>query len=438
MDQRHVDDLVKALSSDPVKTRLEALKELYVLVQSGQLPPPAAARDVNNHIHTTFSFSPYTPSRALWEAYNAGLCTAGIMDHDTVAGAPEFLEAGCVLNFPVTVGMELRASLAGTPFEDRFVNSPDQPGIAYIALHGIPHNKFFMLTNWMHPRREARMTRTRVMTDKLSGLLAPHGITLDFSRDVWPLSCADEGGSLTERHILYAAAQSITDKCGRGGDALSFVADTLGVPVPDKLRGPLSDADNPYYLYDLLGILKSGLLPQIFVPASAEECPPLADVVALCRRHDIIAAYPYLGDVGHSVTGDKAAQVFEDSFLEELFDHLVSQGIPAVSYMPSRNTPAQLARVRALCERHDLLQVSGEDINQPRQSFVCTAMRDPAFSNLYDNTWALIGHEWHATAHPGMGLCSPKTVEYMPRLSDRIELLKQYAFSLYHKEDIAV
>ena len=68
-------------------------------------------------------------------------------------------------------------------------------------------------------------------------------------------------------------------------------------------------------------------------------------------------------------------------------------GVRGVTYMPTRNTPAQLARIRELAERHGFIQVSGEDINSPCQSFVIKAMENPMFSNLIDATWKLIGHE---------------------------------------------
>ena len=91
----------------------------------------------------------------------------------------------------------------------------------------------------------------------------------------------------------------------------------------------------------------------------------------------------YLGDVGDCVTGDKRAQKFEDDYLDELVRLPDAElGFRAITYMPSRNTKAQLTRVRALCEQYGLFQISGEDINSPRQSFVCEAQRDPMFANL--------------------------------------------------------
>ena len=72
---------------------------------------------------------------------------------------------------------------------------------------------------------------------------------------------------------------------------------------------------------------------------------------------------------------------------------LQKEGVHAVTYMPTRNTREQLVRLRALCEQYQMFQVSGEDINSPRQSFVIEAMRDPMFGNLIDATWKLIDHE---------------------------------------------
>ena len=80
-------------------------------------------------------------------------------------------------------------------------------------------------------------------------------------------------------------------------------------------------------------------------------------------------------------------------YLDDVIACIKSCGIRAVTYMPTRNTPEQLARLRRLCDENGLFQVSGEDINSPRQSFVIKAMENPLFSNLIDATWKLIEHE---------------------------------------------
>ena len=94
---------------------------------------------VNNHIHTIYSFSPYTPTTAVEAALKNGLKTAGIMDHDSVGGAKEFIEAGKKYNMPVTVGVECRVDMSKTRLNGKRINNPDQKSVAYVAMHGIPH-----------------------------------------------------------------------------------------------------------------------------------------------------------------------------------------------------------------------------------------------------------------------------------------------------------
>jgi len=49
--------------------------------------------EVNNHIHTIYSFSPYTPSMAALRAWEAGLEAAGSVDHDSAEAAEEMIAA---------------------------------------------------------------------------------------------------------------------------------------------------------------------------------------------------------------------------------------------------------------------------------------------------------------------------------------------------------
>jgi hypothetical protein len=182
--------------------------------------------------------------------------------------------------------------------------------------------------------------------------------------------------------------------------------------------------------YTLLGVLKSHLVERIYIDAT-DECPDVAEFLRFTAEIGAISAYAYLGDVGDSVTGDKKSQTFEDSYLDELVDWLAKAGFNALTYMPTRNTKAQLRRVIALCERHDLFQISGEDINSPHQSFQCAALRDPAFRHLVDSTWALIGHELAASEELSGGMFSAATLEAKPLLADRVAFFSRYAKEKY-------
>ncbi|MBR4748351.1 MAG: PHP domain-containing protein [Abditibacteriota bacterium] len=379
--------------------------------------PPASPVYVNNHIHTVYSFSPYTPAKAVLLSKQAGLSTCGIMDHDSVAGTRQFIEAGRIVGIRTTIGFEVRASFAGTPLEGKRINNPDQPTMAYMALHGIPHTQIDACDRYLAPYRKLRLERDRLMTARLSEVA--EGAELDFDRDVLPISRYEEGGTVTERHLLFAFAGKIMAAHPLGRDLTDYVEQGLGIALSPTQRQRLGDPVNPHGQYDLLGVFKSSLMDRFFIPAG-EECPPVRELIDFARSIGAISAYAYLGDVGESVTGDKKAQTFEDSYLELLFDTLSDLGFDAVTYMPSRNTPEQLRRVKALCDLRGLMQISGEDINSSRQSFVCKALENPEFANLITATWALIGHEEAATRDLSLAITAPGTRERLPDLEDRI------------------
>lgn len=421
-----MEQLILQLNDCDAHKRLEALRELKSLIDRGDLPKPVTGNDVNNHIHTTYSFSPYSPAKAVWMAYHAGLKTAGIMDHDSLSGAREFIEAGKIIGIMTTIGVECRVSMKNTPLNGRRINNPDQKSVAYMAIHGIPHQNIDRVVEFFKPYVAARNRRNRAMVDNINKLTESAGIHTDFDRDVVPLSNFAEGGSITERHLLFAVSKNIVNTLGKGSRVVDFLKNELKMNVSSKNEGFLSDPDNSVYEYDLLGALKSDMVEKFYIDAT-DECPDVTEVIALAKEIGGISAYAYLGDVGNSVTGDKKAQKFEDDYIEELFDVLDTLGYNAVTYMPSRNTYEQLTRVRGLCNAHGLFQISGEDINSPRQKFICEAQRNPEFSNLYDATMALIGHEIAATEDINKAMFSDRTKAAYPDLEERIRRYKELA-----------
>ncbi len=381
-------DILRFLNAPTAEERLE---NLQTLIDAETEKPPVSDVFVNNHIHTTYSFSPYSPTAAVWFARAATLPAAGIIDHDSIAGAREFIRAGEIAGVATTVGIECRVHMTGTPVEDRFINNTDQKGIAYMVLHGVPHGEIERVQAYFAPYRAKRNDRTRKMVENINALLQDAGICLDFDRDVLPLSQYAQGGTVTERHLIYALCRQIVERVGRAGTA-AFLENTLALSLSDKQRACLADTDNPFFDYDLLGVLKSAFVSRIYVDATG-ECMHARELKALAEETKALLCYAYLGDVTDSVTGDKRSGKFEDDYLDELFETLKTIGVNAVTYMPSRNTLGQLLRVQKLCKAYGFLQISGEDVNSPRQSFVCSQLQRTEFRHLTKATWDLIERE---------------------------------------------
>ncbi len=401
----------------PASERLSALREIAALIKEGKITREGDGSWVNNHIHTSYSFSPYTPTSAVFYAWKAGLGTAGIMDHDSVGGIYEFIEAGAIMDMPVTCGFECRVNVEGTALEGRRINNPDQKSCAYLAMHGIPHQSVPEAARVLERIREKRNNRNRKMCERITELVSPYGIELDFDRDVYPISMAHEGGSITERHILFALTKKITARYPDRAEACDFI-EKMTAPL-GKTREKLMEAPDNFYEYDILGVLKGHMVEKFYIPAT-DELMHISEFTALAKRLGAISAYAYLGDVGESPTGDKKAQKFEDEYLDDLFDTLKEQSFSAVTYMPSRNTAEQLAEIMRRCDAGDLFQISGEDINSPRQSFICKALADPKYNHLNVATYALIGHENAATEDLTKSMFSAETKAEVPSLPERV------------------
>ncbi|HTP60355.1 MAG TPA: PHP domain-containing protein, partial [Spirochaetia bacterium] len=99
-------------------------------------------------------------------------------------------------------------------------------------------------------------------------------------------------------------------------------------------------------------------------------------------------------------------------------------GFRAITYMPPRNTLPQLQRVQKLCSQHGFMEISGVDINSPRQSFNCPELTRPEFSHLLDATWALITHERLVEEDERQGLFHPENPLAGLPLAERI---REYA-----------
>lgn len=413
-------NMIGELNSPDYSKRVSALGGMGRFINEGAAIRKAT-REVNNHVHTTYSFSPYEPAMAAYKAWEAGLQIVGSIDHDSISAAEEMLLAGSKLGIATTVGFEVRCSFKNTPLNDKKINNPDSRGIVYMCVHGVPLGKIAACREFLKPVNAVRNIRNRAEVAALNTLISGYGIpSLDFDRDVKSLSKSEEDGSITERHILAALAERVIEVRGKGLPIVDFLEKDLKMSLSEKVRGIFLDKENPHYVYDLLGTLKGSFLPEFFIQPEPEETIPAKEVVAFARSIGAIPAYAYLGDITESPTGDKKAEKFEDSYLDELFSVLHEIGYTAVTYMPPRNTKEQLLRVQELAGKYGLMEISGVDINSSRQIFNCPEMLEPEFVHLLDSAWALVAHEKLASVDPDLGIFQPENPLAEKTITERI------------------
>ncbi|AEJ20113.1 PHP domain-containing protein [Gracilinema caldarium] len=428
--------------------RLQALRHYIqkVFLEQGEQWVPQTNGEVNNHIHTIYSFSPYTPAMAALKAWESGLEAAGSVDHDSLGAAEEMLTACEILGIGGCVGFEVRVNFKygpdgnPGPFAERKINNPDSQGLVYMTVQGIPRQAYGKVRNFLQPLQEVRNKRNRAMVERINTKLSHVGLkNLSFEKHILPLSQAHTGGSVTERHLMAAVARLLIEEFEAGPALVGALGSQFGIKPSPKLTMLLGDRTNPHYLFDLIGLLKTDFLPDVFIQPDDSECIPAKQVVDFARSIGGIPAYAYLGDVKDSPTGDKKAEHFEDAYLDELFQELQRLGYQAVTYMPPRNTKEQLQRVQNLCKQYNFMEISGVDINSSRQSFTCPEVLLPAFHHLVDSTWALIAHERLASINIHYGLFHPENPLAGLSLAKRIAAYAKIgqSFDRQHPEESA-
>ena len=155
---------------------MRAAAELGRRARAG-LVERVASEEVNNHVHTTYSFSPYEPAAAAWAAFKAGLGIVGSVDHDSIGAAEEMMEAGRLIGIATTVGFEVRVSFLDTPLAKRKINNPDSEGIVYICIHGVPAQHIGEVRAFLAPITEERNRRNKAQVEALMALVASMGST---------------------------------------------------------------------------------------------------------------------------------------------------------------------------------------------------------------------------------------------------------------------
>lgn len=356
-----IETLEAQLNDFDAARRRAALQGLLAAVAQGDIPPlPATGTHVNIHAHTFFSYNGYgySPTDYAWRARKAGLLVAGIVDFDVLDAVEEFLDASQRLGLRGCAGMETRVFVE--EFATREINSPGEPGIAYVVGVGFVPGAGAgnpLLTELLRIAKE----RTRAIAARVNPYLAPAEV--DFEKDVVSLT---PKGNATERHLCMAYDQKARTVLADPDARAAFWAEKLGQPV-DKIRAMLDDAPGLQALIRAKTMKAGGIG---YVQASGRDFPALSRFNAFTLDCGAIPTYAWL---------DGTTQGEKD--IEELLDVMVAQGAAGITVIPERNwnfkDPAvkqakldNLYQFAKLAQTRALPLFAGTEMNAYGQRFV--------------------------------------------------------------------
>jgi uncharacterized protein (TIRG00374 family) len=412
--------LVPRLNSQSSAERLANLTVLKQIEEDDKFfIPKLNEYDAKLFLKTEFSSMPYKPAYLAYRLHESGCQIAGIADNDTLSGAKEFSEACKILDMRCLIGVEVKTYISRNKKRNIRINNINQKDIVNLCMTCIQSQHIDKINNWLKKYRERRDERNKKMLELINKKYKYYGIALDYESDVISLSQHGQDGTVTEWHLVYALAQKLIERFGRGQILLRFLTSELMIPLTEKMRQNLLDVtDNKIYIYDLANILRSEI--KNFYIDAEEECCSILEFIKIAKDTGAVVVYPYVGDIIQYVMGEYRVEKFEDSYLEELISELKELGVHAVSYEPSRLTDEQVKRISEICEKYAMLQLSGETIYSVRQKFSSDILSDAKYAVLVNNAWALAGNVKAIESGKESGIFSPSTIEKYPQLSARI------------------
>ena len=319
-------ELEAKLNDFSAPIRAQALADLTMLVQQGDVSITPETELINLHCHTFYSYNAYgySPTALAWLAKRSGYKALGIVDFNVLDGVSEFLTACDAIGVRGSAGLETRVYIP--EFLTREINSPGEPGVCYYMGIGFtstqtPAAVAPILVNLRHRAQQGG----RQIVERLNRHLEQ--VQIDYDRDVLPFT---PSGNATERHILVAFIQAAA-RCF--SDPTPFWAEKLDLPL-GQVNAQIGDRSKFQNLVRAK-LMKSGGVG--YLEPSPETFPSLEYVNQL-----IVAcgALPCAAWLDGTSAGEQV--------IEELLDLLIGKGVAAFNIIPDRNWNVPDPEVRRL------------------------------------------------------------------------------------------
>jgi hypothetical protein len=323
--------LISCLRSEPIETRIanleadlnhfapairaQALAELVSLAQEGSIQLEPEAEVANMHCHTFYSFNAYghSPTSLAWLAKRRGFKLMGIVDFDVLDGVDEFLSACDLVGVRGSTGIETRVFIP--EFATREINSPGEPGVCYHMGIGFtssqtPERAAGILTDL----RQRAVRRNQAIVARVNAYL--HPVTIDYERDVLPLS---PGATPTERHVVVAYLQAAEQVIS---NLPQFWTDRLEVSL-DQISALSADTAKFQNLVRSRLMKRGGVG---YINPSPDLFPSVDELHELAVACEALPCAAWLDGTSAGEQG-----------IEELLELLIGKGAVALNIVPDRN-----------------------------------------------------------------------------------------------------
>lgn len=398
--------LIEKLNSKSHFIRKTSLAELKRREQSDPLiVPDKKIHDVNLNIHTNSSFSPYSPTLASYMAYKSGIKLACACDYGTLSAGDEFALSCQKLGISAISGFEVTTTREGG----------EENLTAIYSLTDSCKQEFEVL---LERFRGVCVERTKKVCEKINRKLKKYSLLVDFEKDVLSLIKGRKGACLTLKHLYMATGYKLLNKYEKGKPLADFLRVTLCLDIEEGVFNLLCDANNPFYIYDLISALRhnfnsveGGLTP-----------PPVKDYLDIAKKYGTAIAYEYNAPENWIKNQTESKKTLKD--FSKLVDKVKSEGFNTVCISAHNLNESILVEFVNLLKEKQMLAIFTEKTEYPRDHFESLA---PADTREYveNCAYALLGNEISMRINEEDGLFTQKGIEKRPDFYSRLILFAQ-------------
>ena len=356
-------------------------------------------------IHSDYSFSPYTPSLAAYMAYNNGLSAAALIDTGTLAGGREFLAAAKNFGIAATVGVGYPTPLPKAYDILCNVYSRDYSRFIFLTALGIPENGFDKMKSFLAEYRKERARCNRRILQKINTLFRGLG-ALSYEEDVLPVSSAENGGTITRSHLMFALARRLIKMVGTGEPLIDYLTKVQRISLSSREEKLLLATPSRNYEYDLSAILHKKL--------------KVDDENFTSKIHVFIGAAQAAGGLVFYPLSEREVIEGGTKFIDGMFAALVRLGVNGIAY-EAENVGEHLPYLERKAQELGFLTVDGHEIHSPRDMFYTGNMTPSQEEGFY----AVVGNAYLAGNDPMDAFCGPRTEKQFPLKEDRIRLFAE-------------